>query len=358
MSSRNHPLFRTLRTLRDHRRPFERLARNLVRDLLKQHVADAKGPIVEIGTGDGQLLDWLPDDVVGRMFHTEVVASAARDLAQRRPHAAIGMASAEALPVADATAAAVIGLCVLDVVPDGGAVAREVARVLRSGGHFIHVLDMTTHLGGWFRELVQGGVVPLPNVFFDPSAAHWPEDLFLAPAAQLRQIVGLLTAANHPLAAPLRQYVTLFETDPFPEERALSEFARISADADLRPALRHIFQTAMKLADPALRAELASYQGCVLSSSRYFERRLRQWFSPESGFEVVESDVVNTSERTQLSKNRPFTYESLCVGERRTLPALPEVPRQPRSPSEALDDPRPNQLIRELGVFVFVARRI
>jgi hypothetical protein len=83
------------------------------------------------------------------------------------------------------------------------------------------------------------------------------------------------------------------------------------------------------------------------------ESRLGQWFGPESGFEVLASEVVSAFEVTPRERGNPFCYASLCVGEQRELPGLPErtLCADPVTP---LDD----EFLRELGVFVFAARRI
>ena len=63
--------------------------------------------------------------------------------------------------------------------------------------------------------------------------------------------------------------------------------------------------------------------------------------------EAVEAELVPA-----LSEP-PSVYFGSCVGEQRTLPALPEVRLVPDG---AL--PGPGQMLRELGVFAFVSRRL
>lgn len=347
----------TLRKLREHRRPYDRLARALVDALLRQYAAVPDAPLVEIGAGDGQLCEWLPERALGRTLHTEPVAAAVDELRARFPGALIRRARAEALPLADGSVDAAIGLCVLDVVPEGAAVARELARVLRPGGHFIHVLDVSTYLAGLLREWVLLGAVPFPNVFFDPCATRWPEDVLLVPTSQVWRVLELLTRADHPLAAPLQQYLEAFVAVPFHEKRALAEYSQLSESPTHRDLVRQLFEAAFQLAGPDLRDELAGFHRNTLASSRCFERRLRNWFTPADGFTVIESTIVAAAERTAPAV-RGFRYQSMCVGELRRLPSPPDPPLCPDVQSLTPASLGPDEVVQEFGAFVFIARRL
>jgi len=342
-----------LRDVRKHRQPYAKLGRRLLADVLTRFVPEGSDAVVEIGAGDGQFRDWLPERILSRVTHTEPLAIAAREARKRHPAARIVRAPAEHLPFGNAEVACVIGSCVMDVVDDGTVIAREVARVLRPGGVFIHWLDMSTRLNDAFEILNRADLVPLPNVFSDPSAARWPEDMFLAARADLILVLEILDRHHHPFAKPLRQYLAVFTHLPHTLRPALAEYTQLSESASLRSALQGMFRAAAELAEPRLRDRLANFQGRPVASSRFFESRLKGYFAAEQGFETVFSDIVADAELVSAISDPPTVYFGSCVGEQRQLPALPEVRLCPEAPL-----PGPAQMLREFGAFVFVSRRI
>ena len=157
--------------------------------------------------GDGQLYRHLPDSLQPRLLHSEPSAAASKSFRKQHPEARVLQAPAERLPLADASLSAVLGLCVLDMVADGPALLRELRRVLRPGGVLIHFLDMSTRLNPLVTELAQSSWVPLPNVFADPSASAWPEDVLALPLSELALVADVLVQSDHPLATPLVRYL-------------------------------------------------------------------------------------------------------------------------------------------------------
>lgn len=341
-----------LTSVREQRQPFERLGRRLIAQTLERYLPD--GPIAEIGMGDGQLRQRLPEPLWPRITHTEPQASASRSFRKEHPEVAVLQAGAEKLPFADGQLAAVVGLCVMDVVPDGAAVVRELRRVLRPGGRFIHWLDMSTVLVPIVASLADTDLLLLPNVFGDPAEGEWPEDLFVLPRAQLALIVAILQQAGHPLARPLGQYLQIFSRSPLAVKTAAAELAQLQDSSALRGALKEAFRAALELADGPLRQSLAAFQGRPVSSSRHFEQRLRAWFGQDAGFHVEASEVARSWELVPRAEaDSAFAYSSLCIGEQRHLPYAPE--RLLCSDASAPDD---SQTLLELGIFSFVASRI
>ncbi|HWZ90967.1 MAG TPA: class I SAM-dependent methyltransferase [Polyangiaceae bacterium] len=345
-------VIKKLREVRRHRQPYAKLGRRLLAEVLSRFVPDDPAPIVEIGAGDGQFRDWLPERVLPRITHTEPLAIAAREARKRHPQARVVRASAEHLPFGDGEVAAVIGSCVLDVVSDGDATAREIARVLKPGGVFLHWLDMSTRLNDAFEILGKAELVPLPNVFSDPSIARWPEDMFLTARTDLTLVLEILERHRHPFAKPLRQYLAVFSHVPHTLRPALAEYVQLSESAPLRSALQGMFRSAAELAEPRLRERLANFQGRPVASSRFFESRLQSFFTQASGFAPVFSDIVADAELAPAIAEASTRYVSSCVGEHRQLPEVPEPRLLPEGPT-----PGPDQMLRELGVFVFVASR-
>jgi hypothetical protein len=192
----------------------------------------------------------------------------------------------------------------------------------------------------------------MPNVFGDPAEGEWPEDLFLVPREQLALIVAILQQSGHPLARPLAQYLALFSASPLAVGSATAELAQLQDDPGLRAALKRAFKSAFELAGPAAREQLARFQGRPVSSSRYFEQRLRGWFGPETGFQIEQSSLVRAWQRAPLS-DPPFAYMSCCVGEQRQLPYVPDALLCADAEAGA-----ESEVLLELGVFAFVASRI
>jgi SAM-dependent methyltransferase len=350
LSTTDRSALARLTSVRQQRAPFESLSRQLIARTLERYLPD--GPIAEIGMGDGQLYTRLPADLLPRITHTEPLAAASKAFRKDHPNLTVLQAGAEKLPFADGELAAVIGLCVMDVVPDGTAVARELRRVLRPGGRFLHWLDMSTVLTPIVASVAETELLLLPNVFGDPSEGEWPEDLFVVPRRQLALIVAILQQAGHGLARPLGQYLQVFSASPLAVKSAAAELAQLQDSSALRSALKEVFRAAFELADPALRQELASFQGQPVSSSRHFEQRLRAWFAPEAGFQVEASEVVRAWELAPRAAT-DSAYASLCIGEQRYLPYAPE---RPLCADASLPDD--TQTLRELGIFSFVASRI
>jgi hypothetical protein len=176
--------------------------------------------------------------------------------------------------------------------------------------------------------------------------------LFLVPRQQLALIVAILQDAGHGLARPLAQYLAVFSSSPFAVGTASAELAQLQDDSALRGALKSAFQAAFELASPAVRQQLAGFQGRPVASSRYFEQRLRGWFGAETGFQIDHSGLTRAWQRVPRGAHA-FAYMSCCVGEQRQLPYVPDAllcsDAEPGDETEAL---------LELGLFTFVASRI
>ena len=165
------------------RAPWDALTRRVVRAAIARFVPP--GPLVEVGAGGGQLRAWLPPDRAADVTHTDMSAPFLDVLRARCPDAAVAQADVTALPAADGSLAGVLGLCVLDTLPDPAAARDEFRRVLQPGGVVLHVLDLATSPGGAFAELIARGDFPLPNFARDPGVLEVVTDAqrALLPAA-------------------------------------------------------------------------------------------------------------------------------------------------------------------------------
>jgi SAM-dependent methyltransferase len=197
---------RALERLQNERTLFEPAAARVVQAALARAEVDGRdGPVVEIGSGGGQLRRWLPASLLPMMVHTEREPAFARRFRQAVPEAMVQVASAGALPFADGSVAGVLGLCVLDVI-DLEAAARELHRVLKPGASAVQFWDLAPNMQ-WLceREIRLGGVL-LPDCFSDPlvraelpaqlQAALPPldflRDLMRVPSGQLQSLIALL----------------------------------------------------------------------------------------------------------------------------------------------------------------------
>jgi SAM-dependent methyltransferase len=117
-------------------------------------LSHATGRVVEVGAGTGLNLPHYPLAVTG-LLATEPDPHMFRRLARALPTARVPVrlqrASADALPVGDGWADAVVSTLVLCSVPDQAAVLAEASRVLRPGGSFLFFEHVRAQEGGLAR---------------------------------------------------------------------------------------------------------------------------------------------------------------------------------------------------------------
>lgn len=346
-----------LQEVRAQRQPFRALTRSLISELLLEY--GGLLPRVEIGAGDGQLRSLLPENALEGWVHTEPSALGVSRFLERHPEATVKRAAAEALPFADGEVGCVLGLCVLDLVKDGAAVAKECLRVLKPGGTLIHLLDMSVDPLAPIRQLQASRLLVIPNVFSDPCTTPFPEDLFVAPIAEVAQLVQILLRHQHPFATSLNKYVALFQAVPFSAAAAANAYSALSGDSNAKVLLRDALKAAGQLATPVERAQLAKFQGHPLSAVRHLQSRLQAWFSSELGFEVVLSDmkarftVGPGPETAQAGPVDEKKYLSIAAGHVRHLMGPPAHLLCPDLPTSVLGGSWIEQ-----SVFVFVARKM
>ncbi|MBY8886808.1 class I SAM-dependent methyltransferase [Streptomyces sp. PTM05] len=162
--------------------------------LLGGLLGEGDGTCLEIGCGTGVHarsvveLGWTPVGV-------DLSARMLRYAGGRLP---IVLGDAARLPVRDASVPAVIAVMVHTDLPDYAAVLREVARVLRPGGRFVHVGVHPCFCGGFADRADPDAVVVRPG-YLD---GHWTKESWTD--AGLRDKVG---ASHWPLPALLTGFV-------------------------------------------------------------------------------------------------------------------------------------------------------
>ncbi len=111
-------------------------------------------PILDIGCGDGHFAaiayEKLPVDVGVDVMARDLPEAAARPGVYRE----VMFASGSALPFTDSSFNTVISNCVIEHIPDNGAVLAEISRVLRPGGVFA-----TTLPSEYFGEFLLGATL-------------------------------------------------------------------------------------------------------------------------------------------------------------------------------------------------------
>jgi ubiquinone/menaquinone biosynthesis C-methylase UbiE len=134
------------------------------REARAQLISDARGRTLEIGAGSGLNISHYPPQVT-ELVLTEPSPHMLEQLrAQIRAEPPpVGSwelveAAAEELPFEDASFDTVVGTYVLCSVDDPGRVLRELARVLRSGGHYLYLEHVRAGEGtvlGRFQDMVE-----------------------------------------------------------------------------------------------------------------------------------------------------------------------------------------------------------
>jgi ubiquinone/menaquinone biosynthesis C-methylase UbiE len=115
---------------------------------------DLSGTLVEIGSGTGPNLRYLPDEVSfiaiepNVFMHSHFIAEA-KDLSRE---ASLIRADAEALPLSDNSVEAVLTTLVLCSLDGLDRALGEIHRILKPGGRFIFVEHVGAPKGTWLRR--------------------------------------------------------------------------------------------------------------------------------------------------------------------------------------------------------------
>lgn len=346
------------------RQPWESASRRIVTAVLNRFLPRLDGPIVEIGAGDGQLRRWLPPMILHRVTHSEPSATFLDALTRRHPDATTLQADAATLPFPDRSVSAILGLCVLDAVPDLSAVRDECRRVLSTGGMLIHFLDLSTNPDAAFAELLAGGETPLPNFTQEPGLleecpatmrSRLPQtdefdEILAADGLSLARTLAALRAARHPLVEKLGDFGRLHEAgrlDPLLHGQA---YMRARAEPDASRELSRALLASSQKADEI---------GCPLrlrgvSLRAHFRERLRREFSEAHGFAIELAGPVTVRERTHADRN-VLRHAGRTLRRRQAIPL-------PGLPVEHLEDVSSHAdfgaQIRATTIEVLAARRV
>ena len=328
------------------REPFLGCARKIVSDSMRRWLPEQR-PVVEVGAGSGQLRRWLEEVDDERWIHTEPDRPALEALQTAFPEAKTRNCPIEALPFADGEVGAVVGLCVLDMLPDLSIPLREARRVLAANGRLVHMLDLKPDRGALLSELSLADKLAFPNLFGDPLAKAWPEDLVVTHQKPLRALLDELERIDHPLPKVFKRYFAAAFQKPFDAERASTELDVISRAEPMRALFRQALSSAYEVGE---RLNLELPPSTVVSSGLHFATRLEK-AAIEAGF-VVELNEVCAAWAHEPKIDPSIGHRCLALGQGRleetaVAPCLCEDARKPSNEHELV----------EYGVLVLVASR-
>jgi SAM-dependent methyltransferase len=146
--------------------PVRQLVRPATRMALCRLFANeqAEGPVLEIGSGHGELYDLSPPEWRKRLHQTDGVEATVAANRLRHPDATVSVANAYDLTgagIAPSTYGLVVSYSALDVLEDLGLAAAQIARVLSPGGTLLHLMDLMPNYEVMIRSLPDE-LIPFP----------------------------------------------------------------------------------------------------------------------------------------------------------------------------------------------------
>jgi SAM-dependent methyltransferase len=336
------------------------------------------GTWLEVGCGLGQLRGLLPKEVLPRMIHTDVLEHLVKGLLEKYPDARARAASVDCLPFDAGSIDAVLGLCAFDSFPNQAAASREIWRVLRLGGVFVHFLDAATNIEPTLLQLMAAGRLPLPNFFADialrrPDLIDWPRvghliqpyhDVLSVPVAQFGAVVEMLRRAGHLMAAMLERYMSVFLRQPFEVLPAARAFVELTSSSDVgRPINQALMSLFTTLQQPPYSTQLP-FDVQSNSSLVNFKATLDRYFGPEFGFEVRVSTIVYARSfepdvadplrarvrRVGIGQNCVFWPEPRGVHTSRLAANISHVQQSDVSPT--------THVLREAAIYCLIAAKV
>ena len=350
-----------LARLQRAREPWLELSRRIVHAALHRFLPNPLRTLIEIGAGDGPLRDWLPDSYAALAIATEPSATFLAAFQQRHPGVKVLHAEAVNLPFPDASASAILGLCVLDALPDLEAARDEFHRVLEPGGVILHVLDLSTNPDAAFAELIAGGEIPLPNFAREPGLfeelvhTRRPvlpitdefDEVLAADWRPLAKTLAFLRSARHPLLEHLGPYGQLLEPGTLDPSLLGQAYMHARADSERRRHVSHALLTLARFAEE--RGEPLRLRGFSLRT--HLRERLTRVFSAANGFTVEFAGPVLASERSPTGRHI-LRHAGMTITRHTALPT-------PGTPVESLEGtwPEIHAIRRATTIELFVARR-
>ncbi len=327
------------------RRPFDLCVSQVIERV--ERVLPSEGRLIEVGAGSGQLRQWLRS-TRPRFTHTEPARDACQGFREKHPEASFAQASAAALPFDDGSCAAVVGLCVFDLLDDLDGALREAKRVLSGDGVIVHLLDLSPTPRAHFADLHAAERIPLPNLFSDPSASEWPNDLLVTERKPMLDLLRAIKREGHPLPTVFKRFFDELAGREFDAHRAVRAYDAVART----PQARQLLQASLLSAYQAgHRLRLPPPRGTPASGALHLAQRLDA-AAKRVGLSVSSNEMCFAwTHRADKDDTEP-RYRSLVAGQERRLDELPEKTLC----SDAVAPSEREQLV-EVGVHLWVARR-
>lgn len=300
-----------------------------------------------------------------------------RGLLEKHPEARAQAANVTRLPFEAGSLDAVLGLCVFDSFPEPVKACREIGRVLREGGRFVHFLDAATNIEPVLSALVGAGQLPLPNFLVD-IALRRPDlvdtarlehllqpyhDVLSVPLEQFRTTTELLQRTGHLLAGMFQRYMAVFSKQPFEPLAAARAFVRLTSDpATGRPMNQALMSLFTTLRQPPYSQHMP-FELRSQSSLAYFKATLEHHFGPDFGYELRLSHVVY-ARAYEADAQEPLRARVRRVGIGQNSvdwPAPLGVPTNQLQPDLPSPDPAgatpETHVLREAAIYCLVAEK-
>jgi SAM-dependent methyltransferase len=154
----DHP--KEIEALDPYRELFREASSDLVRRVFSSHLPQ-NGRILEIGSGLGELVSLVPE-YKGQMQQTDQGRAIIARHRELHSDSNIMQADVYDLHFPEKTFDAVVGYAAFDVLLDIKKALREVKKILRPDGRFIHFIDVESSANPVFYLCSQSGCVPFP----------------------------------------------------------------------------------------------------------------------------------------------------------------------------------------------------
>jgi len=149
-----------------YREPFSELNSKLVRRYLAKY---AKPPILEIGSGLGELLRLVPE-LAGGIILSDIEPELVEILRAKFNGTRVILADVYNLPFREASLGCVVGLSMLDTLSELERAVQEIRRVLKPNSYLVHFQDITPNPYVLFDYYAKLGYTALPVL--DNAGSH------------------------------------------------------------------------------------------------------------------------------------------------------------------------------------------
>ncbi len=143
------------------RKLFRDTAKDLIVDIFKDDVSES-GPIVELGSGVGELENLVSEKYANRLIGLERTKRFGQINKMVNKDANLVVGDIEQLPIQDEATDSVVSFAVFDTLDDLDKSMSEVKRVLKSKGKFVHMIDLQPNAHIVMDRLPEG-MIPFPN---------------------------------------------------------------------------------------------------------------------------------------------------------------------------------------------------